>query len=56
MEKIYSLQNNFYVNLLLQALPYLKKRESENPDPELVEIVQKIENMQKLIYGDEDES
>jgi len=56
MEKVYTYKNNFFINLLLEAYPYLKKREAENPEPALVEIVKKIEDLQKYVNGDEDES
>ncbi len=41
-----------YVHLLFKAYPYLKKRVNENPDPDLVDIVQKIETLIKIESGE----
>ena len=41
-----------YVHLLFKAYPYLKKRASENPEPNLVDIVQKIETLIKIETGE----
>ena len=41
-----------YIRLLIQAYPYLEKRKEENPDPELVELVDKIETLMHIVYGD----
>ena len=34
-----------YLHLLFKAYPFLKKRESENPEPELVNLVKQIEKI-----------
>jgi len=44
-----------YVHLLFRAYPYLKKRADENPEPALVDIVQKIETLIKIESGEIDE-
>ena len=44
-----------YIHLLFQAYPYLKKRADENPEPGLVDIVQKIETLIKIESGEIDE-
>jgi hypothetical protein len=41
-----------YIRLLIQAYPYLVKRKEENPDPELVGLVDKIETLMHIVYGD----
>lgn len=41
-----------YIRLLIKAYPYLDKRKEENPDPELVELVDKIETLMHIVYGD----
>ena len=41
-----------YIRLLIKAYPYLDKRNEENPDPELVELVDKIETLMHIVYGD----
>ena len=37
-----------YLHLLLKAYPHLKKRAEENPIPDLVDTVQKIETLLKI--------
>jgi hypothetical protein len=44
-----------YVHLLFKAYPYLKKRADENPEPNLVDIVQKIETLIKIESGEMNE-
>ena len=44
-----------YLHLLFKAYPYLKKRASENPEPDLVDIVQKIETLIKIESGEMNE-
>jgi len=44
-----------YVHLLFRAYPYLKKRADENPEPALVDIVQKIETLIKIESGEMNE-
>lgn len=41
-----------YLHLLFKSYPYLKKRASENPEPDLVDIVQKIETLIKIESGE----
>ena len=37
-----------YLHLLFKAYPHLKKRAEENPIPDLVDTVQKIETLLKI--------
>lgn len=40
------------VHLLFKSYPYLKKRRDENPEPDLVSIVDKIETLMHIEHGD----
>lgn len=40
------------VDLLFKSYPYLKKRRDENPEPDLVNIVDKIETLMHIEHGD----
>jgi hypothetical protein len=40
------------INLLFRAYPHLKKRRDENPEPDLVNIVDKIETLMHIEHGD----
>ena len=37
-----------YLHLLFKAYPYLKQRADENPIPDLVDLIQKIETLIKI--------
>jgi len=37
-----------YLHLLFKAYPYLKQRANENPIPDLVDLIQKIETLIKI--------
>jgi hypothetical protein len=41
-----------YLHLLFKAYPFLKKRESENPEPELVNLVKQIEKLIQIESGE----
>jgi hypothetical protein len=41
-----------YLHLLFKAYPYLKKRANENPEPGIVDIVDKIETLMHIENGD----
>lgn len=41
-----------YLRLLFKAYPYLKKRANENPEPGIVDIVNKIETLMQIENGD----
>jgi hypothetical protein len=40
------------IDLLFRSYPYLKQRRDENPEPELVSIVDKIETLMHIEHGD----
>jgi len=40
------------ISLLFKAYPHLKKRRDENPEPDLVNIVDKIETLMHIEHGD----
>lgn len=51
MTRIFTYEH-VYIHLLFQAYPYLKKRADENPEPPLVDLVQKIETLIKIESGE----
>jgi hypothetical protein len=44
--------NDILFELLEQALPFLEKRMSESPQPELVKLVERIRSYSLYKYGD----
>jgi hypothetical protein len=44
-----------YIHLLFKAYPYLKHRAEESPQPDLVDLVKKIETLIKIESGEIDE-
>jgi hypothetical protein len=41
-----------YLHMLFNAYPFLKKRESENPEPDLVKLVKQIETLLQIENGE----
>ena len=42
-----------YLHLLFKAYPFLKKRESENPEPDLVKLTKQIETLIQIESGED---